>query len=306
MPEAVHGETEAEIRVLRGFRLALELSIVILIVEAIGAYFSRSLAVTVDAVHNIPDIAAFAVSWGALRATEQGAIGRYTFGPHRLEVFAGLFNAALVLGTGLAFGFEAYLSLSHGNTFAGPIDPYWVLLVAVPVLALRGVNVAVLGRVPHQARDLNLVSVLVHLASDLLITVALIAAGVVLLLHPSSTWVDAGSALAIAVILVIESIPLFRDGWEVLTEKIPRNLSLDAISRSALSVPSVTDIHDVHVWAVCPTLVCMTAHVQVTDMSVQDCMLVVAELRKRMEGEFGILHSVFEVEALPTGARPHA
>jgi cobalt-zinc-cadmium efflux system protein len=297
LPILVHGETESDQRVLRALRLALELSFVILAVEAAGAVFSRSLSLTVDAIHNIPDILAFAVSWGALRATAAGAFGEYTFGRHRREVFAGLLNAALVLGTGLLFGVEAALSLDRGAPFDGPVNAVGILAAAIPTLALRTTNLWVLGRVPRRARELNLRSVLIHLTSDLVITGALLFAGIVLLFHPAAYWADAGAAIAIAVVLVYESIPLFQGGVEVLEERIPRNISLDSITKSALGVPSVSEIHDVHVWAVCPTLVCMTAHVKIADMSVRDSMAIVSELRERMEKQFGILHAVFQVEA---------
>ena len=299
MPTPQHGETEAEAGILRGLRLALELSIAILVVEAFGAFFSRSLSVTIDTIHNVPDILAFAVSWSALQATERGTSRKFTFGTHRLEVFAGLLNAALVLATGLAFGYEALGALVRGAAFAGPVDAIWILVVAVPVLGMRAANLVTLGRIPLRARDLNLRSVFVHLGSDLLITGALLAAGIVLVLRPSLWWMDATSALAIAALLVYESLPLFRDGWDVLTERTPRNLSLDAIERVALSVPRVAGVHDLHVWAVCPTLVCMTAHVRVDEMPTRDAMQIVADLRECMEREFGILHCVFEVESAP-------
>jgi cobalt-zinc-cadmium efflux system protein len=300
VPVQGHGEAEAEVRVLRGLRLALELSIVILAIESVGAILSRSLSVTVDAVHNLPDILAFAVSWTALRATERGATRQFTFGAHRLEVFAGLLNAALVLGTGLAFGYEATLALARGTSFAGPVDAVWILAAAVPTFGLRAVNLVVLGRVPRRARDLNLKSVLIHLASDVAITTALLVVGVLLLARPGGEAVDAWAALAIAAILIYESLPLFGGGWDVLTERVPRHLSSEAIERVARSVPRVTEVHDLHVWAVCPTLVCMTAHVRVEEMSVREGMDVASALRTRMAEEFGILHSVFEVEAGPS------
>jgi cobalt-zinc-cadmium efflux system protein len=300
MSELAHGEGEAETRVLRGLRLALELSLVILAAELVGAYLSRSLSLTVDAVHNIPDLLAFAVSWTALRACQTGATRQYTFGTHRFEVFAGLLNAVLILGTGVAFGYEALNGLVRGGSFAGPVDAVWLIVVALPVLALRAVNLSILGRIPRRARDLNLASVVLHLASDLAITGAIIAAGVLLLLRPQFWWADAGAAVAIAGILVYESLPLFREAWEVLTERTPRNLSTDRIRSSALEVPGVSEVHDLHVWAVCPTLVCMTAHIQVREMPLSEWTTVVSKLRERMEQEFGILHSVFEVETLPT------
>jgi cobalt-zinc-cadmium efflux system protein len=299
VPVQGHGEAEAEVRVLRGLRLALELSIAIVAVESVGAILSRSLSVTVDAVHNLPDILAFAVSWTALRATERGATEQFTFGAHRLEVFAGLLNAALVLGTGLVFGYEAVVALARGTSFAGPVDAVWILVAAVPTFGLRTVNLVVLGRVPRRARDLNLRSVLVHLSSDVAITSALLVVGVLLLARPGGWSVDAWAALAIAAILVYESLPLFGGGWDVLTERVPRHLSAEAIERVARSVPRVTEVHDLHVWAVCPTLVCMTAHVRVEEMSVREGMEVASTLRTRMAEEFGILHSVFEVETGP-------
>jgi cobalt-zinc-cadmium efflux system protein len=295
--EQGHGEGEAERAVLASLRLAIVFSAVTLLLEGAGAFLSRSLSVTVDAIHNIPDLIAFAISLQVLRSTERGAHDRFTFGAHRLEVFAGMLNAALVLGTGAAFAYEALDAIATRTPFAGPVDALWVLLIALPTLGLRTANVASLRRVPGRARDLNLRGVIVHVASDLAITGALLAMGVLLLLRPGATLADPVAALAIAGVLVYESLPLFRDGWEVLTESTPRHLSIDAIVGAARAVPNVAEVHDVHVWAVCPTMVCMTAHIEVNEMSVREGMAVVAALRRRMEEQFGILHATFEVEA---------
>jgi len=297
MPLLPHGEGEAEGQVLRGLRLAVELTVLILVIEAVGALFSRSLALTADAVHDLPDLVAFGVSWGALRATARGVTAESTYGAHRSEVFASLANASLILGSGLVFGYVGARALLAGGSFAGPVDALWLLAAAIPTLGLRAVNLSVLARIPGRVRDLNLRSVVVHLASDLVITGALLVAGVLLLVRPGSGWVDDAAALAIAAVLVFESFPLFRESWDVLGERIPRGLSVDQVVHTALSVPGVAEVHDVHVWSLCPTLVCMTAHVSVRNMSVQEWGTVAASLRRRMESEYGILHAVFEVEA---------
>ena len=298
MPVLHHGESEAEENILRGLRLAVGLSFVILAIEAIGAFFSRSLSLTVDAVHNIPDILAFAVSWTALRGTRGGSSSQFTYGRHRIEVFAGILNGLLVLGTGVAFGYEALDALVRSTSFAGPVDPVWLLAAALPTMALRVVNLRVLGRFPGRVRDLNLRSVVVHLASDVAITAALLLAGATLLMRPSFGWADSLAALVISVILVYECVPLLRGGWEVLTERVPRGLSVDAITRTALAVPGVSEVHDVHVWAVCDALVCLTAHIGVEEMSMRQGMDVTRQLRDRMEKDFGIVHATFEVEAV--------
>lgn len=299
MPVNYHGEEEAESRVMRGLRLAVELAIVALLLEAAGAFFSRSLALTVDAVHDAPDILAFGVSWAALRATSHGTSEELTFGAHRFEVFAGLLNATLILGTGLVFGYEALSSLLFHSLFAGPVDPLWILAVALPTLSLRGITTLVLRRVPGKTRDLNLRSVILHLLGDFAIAGVLLLVGVALLVRPSLWWADALGALAISGVLVVASLPLFREGWEVITERAPRGVSVDAITRAALTVPGVSDVHDVHVWSVCSSLLCMTAHVGVRDMSLQDSAEVTGEIRRRLQDQFGILHSTIEIEAEP-------
>ncbi|HYA54833.1 MAG TPA: cation diffusion facilitator family transporter [Thermoplasmata archaeon] len=293
-----HGEGEASARVLRGLRIATGLAAVVLVLEAVGAFFSHSLSLTVDAVHNVPDIIAYSVSLVALGATAHGSRGRFTFGTHRFEVFAGLLNAAIVLGTGVGFGFEAIIALHSGASFAGPVDADWLLLAAVPTLLLRGLSLAILGRLPGRIRDLNLSGVVLHMASDVAITSALIVTGVALLLRPGWGWFDDGAALAIAAILVFESLPLFREGWDVLTERTPRRLSVETVAAAARTVPGVSDIHDVHIWSVCSTLVCMTAYVGVREMSLARAMEVVRALRQKMESDFGILHATFELEAV--------
>jgi cobalt-zinc-cadmium efflux system protein len=297
MPQLFHGEGEVQIRVLRGFRLAVELSIVIFLIEAAGAYLSHSLALTADAVHNLPDLVAFGVSWGSLRVTERGVTLESTYGGHRSEVFASLLNAGLILATGGLFAFAGGSALLAHGAVAESIDAVWLLAAVVPTLGLRFVNFWTLSRIPGRVRDLNLRSVVLHLGSDLVITGALLVAGLLLLVRPGSGWVDDAAALVIGTVLVMESLPLFRDAWDVLGERIPRGLSVGKVIATALSVPGVADVHDVHVWSLCPTLVCMTAHVTVREMSVHEWGIVAATLRERMESEYGILHATFEVES---------
>ena len=305
-----HGEGEAETSVLRGLRTAFALSLVVLLIEAWGALLSRSVSLTADAVHNVPDLVAFAVSWQALAMTAKGATEAHTFGLHRAEVFAALLNASLVFGSSIFFAYEAISSLLSTVPFLGRVDPIWVFVAAVPTLLLRTVSARVVGRTPPRVRDLNLRSVLLHLWSDVGITGAILLGAGVLFLHPAAVGADPVAALVVAAILGVESVPLFRESWSTLSEQVPPGISVGAISRAAREVPHVEDLHDVHVWSVCSSLVCMTAHVRTQNLTVRDSMQVVSQLRARLERDFGIVHAVFEVEAtdpgVPAGADPHA
>jgi cobalt-zinc-cadmium efflux system protein len=297
MTEATHGEAEASRQVLRGLALTVALAVAALAIEAVGVFFSRSLALAVDAVHNLPDLLAFAVSYVSLAGTAAGATSTHSFGRHRAEVFAAILNGLIILVVGGVFAYTATVSLVQGTALAGPVNPVWILYAAVPVFVLRMVSVAYLERTPRPVRDLNVRSVILHLTSDLVITATLLVDAAILLVFPAATWVDPAAALVVAAILVYESIPILRDGWEVLTERVPRGVSLEAVKTALAEVPHVREVHDLHVWSVCPTFVCLTAHVQVDEMAVSESEDLTAALRQRVVSQFGILHSVFELEA---------
>jgi cobalt-zinc-cadmium efflux system protein len=277
--------------------------VVVLGVEAVGALLSRSLALTIDAAHDVPDIFAFTASYLALTAIARGSSREHTFGSHRFEVFAAILNAFVILAAGLLFAYPAAVGLTNGTTPFGPIDPIWILFAAVPTLALRSISAAYLGRIPRATRDLNVRSVIVHLWTDIAITATLIVDAIILLRFPASVQVDSVSALVVAAILVVESVPIFRGAWDVLTERVPRGLSLTALTESIKSDPRVREVHDLHVWAVCPTFVCMTVHVRVEATTLADCANLTSNLRHEIEQSFGIAHSVFELEAYSPPSR---
>jgi cobalt-zinc-cadmium efflux system protein len=296
-----HGEGEAEESVLKGLRWAIALAGVALVIEGIGAYFSRSLSLTVDAVHNVPDIIAYGASLGALMLASRGADSSHTYGMHRTEVMAALLNAALVIGTAMVFGAGAIMALLNGgNSPFGTIDPIWLVFAAVPTLALRGFAAIQIGRIPTRVRDINLRSVLFHLASDIVIVAFILAVGITLLIRPSLVWVDPVATIGIAAILLVEAIPIIRDSWDSFTERMPKHISMDEVVRVAAQVPYVEEIHDVHIWSVCSSLICMTAHVRITNVTVEESMYILAALRERMTKDFGIVHAVFEVETSVT------
>jgi cobalt-zinc-cadmium efflux system protein len=210
---------------------------------------------------------------------------------------AALLNAALVIGTALIFGTGAVVALMNGGKSPfGTIDPVWLVFAAVPTLALRGFAAFQIGRIPSRVRDLNLRSVLFHLASDIVIVSFILAVGIVLVIRPALVWIDPMATLAIAAILMIEAVPIIRDSWDSFTERMPKHISMEEVIRVATRVPNVEDVHDVHIWSVCSSLICMTAHVRISNVTVKESMEILSALRERMANDFGIVHAVFEVE----------
>ncbi|MCI4344730.1 MAG: cation diffusion facilitator family transporter [Thermoplasmata archaeon] len=312
MPILPHGESEGATGVSRRLKINLLLAAVVLVFETIGAWQGRSLALLLDALHNIPDLLAFAAASLAVSATLRGVSEEYTFGLHRTEVLAGFANAAAITGLGVGFGATAAWSLlNHAPVLGAAPSAFWVLAVALPTIGVRLAAALLLRPGLAASRDINLRGVFRHVTSDLVVTGTVVTVGVVLLLRPALGWVDAGASLLLGVFLVALSAPLFRDSYRLLTDKMPQGLSVERVRATALRVPGVRELHDVHVWAICSNFTSLTAHVLLADVSVRQSMVVITELRRRMASELGIDHAVFEVEtgpppphvAAPSGSR---
>jgi cobalt-zinc-cadmium efflux system protein len=303
MPILPHGESEGATGVSRRLKINLVLAAIVFVVEALGAWQGRSLALLLDALHNIPGLLAFAAASFAVSATLRGVSEQYTYGLHRTEVLAGFANAAVITALGVGFGVTAALSLLRGTpALGGAPSASWILAVALPTVGVRLVAALLLRPSLAAWQDINLRGVFRHVTSDLVVTGSVVAVGVVLLARPALLWVDAGASLLLGLFLIALSAPLFRDSFRLLTDKMPQGLSVERVRATALRVPGVRELHDVHVWAICSNFTSLTAHVLLADVSVRESMVVITELRRRMAAELGIDHAVFEVETGPVAA----
>jgi cobalt-zinc-cadmium efflux system protein len=299
MPILPHGESEGTSGAARRLKINLVLAGLVLVVESAGAWQGRSLSLLLDALHNIPDLLAFAAAWLAVSATMRGVSAEYTYGLHRTEVLAGFANATLIGALGVGFVIAAGGGLLHGTNSLGAPSADWILIVAVPTLVVRLGAAFTLRSNRHGSRDVNLRSVLDHVWADVAITSVVIAVGVLLAVRPSLGWVDLAASFGLGLFLLAQSAPLFQDTYGLLTDRMPRGISVERVRATALAVPGVQDVHDVHVWAICSNFTSLTAHVLLADVSVRESMSVLTELRRRMADELLIDHAVFEVETGP-------
>ncbi|HJU25791.1 MAG TPA: cation diffusion facilitator family transporter, partial [Rhodanobacteraceae bacterium] len=72
---------------------ALALTLLLLVVEAFGGWWSGSLALLADAAHMLVDAGALALAWAAAVFAMKPADARRSFGYARMEVLAGFVNS---------------------------------------------------------------------------------------------------------------------------------------------------------------------------------------------------------------------
>jgi cobalt-zinc-cadmium efflux system protein len=238
--------------------LALGLTVVFVVVEAITAFVSGSLALLSDAAHMLTDGVAIALALGAIVvANRASSEGSRTFGLFRLEILASLLNAVLTFAVAGYVLVEATIRLVDGESHveAGPM-----LVVATAGLV---VNLVVFLMLRDGAQDsLAVRGAYLDAIADAAGSVGVIVAAVVI---ETTGWdaIDPIVAAIIGVWILPRAWRLAASALRVLLQVAPPHLDLDAIRNDLLAVPGVVDVHDLHVWTLTSEMDVASAHVMI-------------------------------------------
>jgi len=258
------------------------------IVEAVGGWWSGSLAVLADAGHMFVDALAIALAYAAHRLARRPASHARSFGHSRLQVLAAFVNSLLLLGIVVAIVFEAAQRLMTPHPINAPIA-LGVALVGV----LVNLGAARLLRHGHE-HDLNVRAAYLHVLSDLAGSgAAVLAAGIVW----TTGWLaaDAWLSLVVTVLIAVGAWRLLRHSAHVLQEGTPDGFDAARLGRRLVAaVPAVTDVHHVHAWSLTPRETLLTLHARLTPGADAGEALVL--IKRVLVSEFAIEHSTIQIE----------
>lgn len=272
---------------------ALCISGAILLAEILGAIFTGSLALVVDAGHLAADVGGLTVALIAASLAKRPPTSRRTWGFGRAEVLAATAQAALLLAVGLFVLVEAIHRLIVPSPIAsGP-------LLIFGVVALVGNVVGLLVLSASRKSNFNLRAAFLEVMNDALGALAVIVAAIVITLT-GWTRADAIAALAIGALILPRSLLLLRDTVNVLLESTPRGLDLNSVRKHLLEQPHVLAVHDLHATQIATGLPVLTAHVVVDDECFYDghTPQILDELQACVAEHFSVAieHSTFQLE----------
>ena len=263
------------------------LTAAVLVIEIVGSYLTDSLALLADAGHLLTDTVGIGLALGAIWFAGRPPTEARTFGYLRLEILAAVANAVLLLGIAVIVVVEAVRRLAEPpDILAGP------MLVIALIGGVANLIGAMLLHAP--ARDsLNMRGAYLEVLSDLLGSIAVVIAAVVILLT-GWTPIDALASLAIGALILPRTLRLLREAVDVLLEASPKGLDIDDVRRHILDAPGVADVHDLHAWTITSGLNVVSAHVVIEPEA--DPPAVLDELCRCLSGDFDIEHSTFQLE----------
>lgn len=275
--------------------MAVGLNLLIVAVEAVGGFFAHSTALVADAGHNLSDVMGLVLAGGALWLSRRPARGRRTYGFGKATVLAALINALVLMLVSGGLIVEAVRRLTHPE----PVHASLVMIVAgVGVVANTLTALMFVGSSGH---DVNARGAFLHMAGDAAVSLGVILSAA-LIAVTGQTWIDPAATVLVVAVIVAGTWGLLRESVDLALDAAPIGADLGRIRAFLLDGQGVTDVHDLHVWAMSTTETALTAHLVRPADDGEDQFR--ASLSAALRSRFGVGHATLQIERARTDHCP--
>ena len=274
-------------------RISIRMAIAVLLnlsfvgIEGFFGYLSNSVALIADAGHNLGDVLGLVCAWTAMCLARRPPGGRFTYGLGRSSLLAALTNAVLLLFACGAIAWEAIGRIAAPPAVVGTT----VIGVASVGIVLNGVSAWLLHAGSHD--DLNRRSAFIHMLGDAAVSAGVLVSGLIIVFTGWS-WLDPAVSLLIVAVILMSTWGLLRDSVHLSLDGVPAGVNSGAVLSYLAGQHGVTDVHDLHIWALSTTSVALTAHLVVPDREAEEVLL--GSLTPMLKQRFRIDHATLQIE----------
>ena len=258
-----------------------------MIAEVAGGLISGSLALLADAAHMLTDAASLGLAWFGYKLAARPASQTHTFGYSRMRILAAFVNGIALLALAAWITVEGIIRLMNPQPVIGPL----LLGVAIVGLFVNLISFYILVSGDHD--DLNLRGAILHVAGDLLGSIAAIAAAIIIIF---TGWmpIDPILSILVAVLITIAGWRVTKEAGHILAQGAPKQLSPARISEDLIAnVPGLAEIENLRVWSLTEkeTIISLEAK-PASDADTQGLKRAV---KTRLETAFNIAHATVEI-----------
>jgi cobalt-zinc-cadmium efflux system protein len=270
------------------FAVGIALNLAFVVVEAIFGFLTDSLALLADAGHNLGDVMGLGVAWGASYLSQWQPTRKHTYGLRRSSVLAALLNALFLL---VAIGAITWEAIRRFQAPAG-VQANTVIWVAAVGIVIN--TATALFFMTGRKSDLNIRGAFLHMVADAAISAGVVLAGVLIALT-GITVIDPLVSIGIAMIILMGTWTLLRESLNLALDAVPENIDGEAVIAYLSQLPSVRNVHHVHIWGLGTADVALTAHVVLQQPDTNNALL--SRIREELHHRYGIDHSTIQFEA---------
>lgn len=255
--------------------------------EVIGGLLTGSLALLADAAHMLSDNIALGLALFAFWLADKPPTPNRSFGYKRAEILAALFNGVTIVAVSIWIFYEAYGRFQNPPEVLGG----WMMVVAVIGLVVNLAGTLILTR--SAGENLNMQGALRHVLADLLGSIGVIVAALVIVVT-GWRYADPIISVFIAVLILFSSWKLLRESVNILLESSPPGIDAEEVGREMAGVEGVKEVHDLHIWMVTSGFPALSAHVLVGKD--ENCHQKRRDLEAMLDDEFDIDHTTLQVD----------
>ncbi len=281
-----HHHHQAQSQSTKQLKRVIILSLAFMVIEAVGGYYTNSLALVSDSVHLFTDVIALGLSFFAFYLSTQPATDVRTFGFYRLEILAAFINGIVLVLLSCAIAWGAWIRYQNPVEIKA-VEMFWISTAGL-IFNLFGAWILIHG----DHKNLNMRGALFHILGDALGSAgAMIAAALVYFF--SWNKADPLVSVAIAIIIIASSFRLILDTAYVILEGTPHHLNTESIRKSISSISLVREVHDLHVWSITSGMVSLSVHVVAEPGSRHK---ILCNIRDMLKDKFSIEHVTIQIE----------
>ena len=281
-----HGHSHAPADFGNAFLIGIVLNTAFVAIEAVYGWISGSMALIADAGHNLSDVLALLLAWGASVAARRPASERFTYGYKSSTILAALANAGLLLVAIGAILFETLNRIAEPAPVAGET----MVVVAGIGIVINAGTAALFMRGQH---DINIRGAFLHMAADALVSLGVVIAGLAIIMT-GERWIDPAVSLAIVAVIAWGTWGMLKDSVAMSMLGVPKGISENKVRAYLSGLPGVEAVHDLHIWPMSTTETALTAHLVMPGGHPGDPFLL--ELAHELEHHHRIGHPTIQIE----------
>ncbi len=270
--------------------ITIVLNVIITLSQIVGGIISGSLALLSDAMHNLSDVLALLIAYGANRLSSRPRSQSKTFGYKRAEILAALFNSSVLIGIAIFLIIEAFHKFIHPEA----VKSIWVISLGTLSIVLNAASVFLIKDDAHD--NMNIKVAYLHLLTDVMTSVAVVGGGI-LMYYFGLFWIDPLVSILIAIYLIWASYGLIKESVSILMQFTPKGVDIENIIRNIEEEKEIENAHHIHIWKLDDKHIHLEAHLDFKkNLLISESNKVIDSLESKLHDSFGIEHVTFQCE----------
>jgi cobalt-zinc-cadmium efflux system protein len=270
----------------KAIKIGILLNFIYICVEFTFGFISNSMALITDAGHNFSDVISLLLAWISMWMIRKNSTRKFTYGYKKGSILIALINATLLMFALGVISFEAIKRLYTVNEIGGQT----IIIVASIGIVINGFTALLFMK--GRKEDLNIKGVFLHMLTDTLVSLAVVISGVLILIFDYK-WIDSVISLAVVVVIFIGTWNLLKDTIKLSVDAVPSHIEFDKVYDYLKNLNGVTDVHDLHIWAMSTSQNALTVHLVVKENSGEGFIM---GINNDLKEKFSISHSTIQIE----------